>query len=79
MPAICGCSVMGDLGVLQTVAQAIAVVSCRIAHATGDRNSGRKGQAKQTNKRQEPPHESSPLRAVEPRNGLKKHVKKNEL
>ncbi len=68
-----------DVGVLRAVAEAVAVVTSRIAHTTGDGNSSRKGQAKQTNKRQEPPHESSPLRAVEPRNGRYEHVKKNEL
>ena len=76
MPAICGCSVICDTWVsVNTVAEAVAIVPRRVAHAAGDGNPGRKGQAKQTNKRQEPPHESSPPRAVEPRNGLKEHVK----
>ena len=60
---------IGHIGDLRAVAEAVAVVPCRVAGTTGDRNPGRKGQAKQTNKGQEPPHESSPLRAVEPRNG----------
>ena len=62
------------LGVSNTVAEAVAIVPRRVARATGDGNPGRKGQAEQTNKRQEPPHESSPRRAVEARNGLKEHV-----
>ena len=57
------------IGDLHPVAQSIAVVRARVAGAAGDRNPGRNGKAQQTNKRQEPPHESSPPRFVEPQNG----------
>ena len=60
----------GHIRDLHPVTQAIAVVHARVAGAAGDRNPGRNGQAQQTNKRQKPPHETSPPRLVEPRNGL---------
>ena len=63
------------LGDLQPVTQPIAIVRARIAGAAGDRNPGWNRQAQQTNKRKKPPHESSPPRLVEPRNGLSKYVR----
>ena len=59
----------GHIRDFHPVTQAIAIVSAWVADAAGDRNPGWNGQAQQANKRQEPPHESSPPRLVELRNG----------
>ena len=78
IPASCGCRLeIGDVGKLQAIAEAVAIVSRRIANATGDGNPGWNGHAEQTNKRQKPPHESSPFRTSYPRNGFRKRIKSN--
>ena len=64
---------------LQPITQAIAVVRARVAGAAGYRNPGWYGQAQQANKRQEPPHESSPPRLFEPRSGLSEYARRTSV
>src|ERR1019366_6976415 len=65
-----------NIRILQPIAETIAIISCRVAVATGESHPRWNCQKDQKNERQIPPHESSPPRLIEPRNGLSKCVKK---
>src|SRR5580704_1482733 len=56
--------------IFQSVALTIAIIPCRVASAAGEDHPRWNCQKHHENKRQIPPHESSPSRPIEPRNGL---------